>query len=218
MNQPTGEVCFISDGRLQPEHRAVFEEHVHLLRHAVGQRIGVIDVHLQQRAGNVELLARQGALVAVGAHLGEIVLHGQTEGSSAMPVELPMVTMRAAEFDELLELRHGLVFGDASGPAAVLLGNGSRGRASAASTAATASAETAAAANGAADEDQHVELALQVAGVERRRDRPLERHLILLEQPPRPAGRHACRRTDRRGRCGSASASGHRPRAPCASA
>src|SRR6266545_1766432 len=42
---------------LQPEHRAVVEEHVDLLRHPVSQRVRVVDAHLQERAGDVQFIA-----------------------------------------------------------------------------------------------------------------------------------------------------------------
>ena len=75
-------------------------------------------------------------------------------------------------------------------PAAILLGNRFRiWRA-----AATAAAASASAAAGrrirAVGEHQHVELALQIARVERLRIHHLERKFVLLEQPARPAGRH----------------------------
>ena len=44
--------------------------------------------------------------------------------------------------------------------------------------------------NRAVDEDQHVEPAREVAGVERLRKHDLERELELLEEPSRPPGRH----------------------------
>jgi len=91
----------------------------------------------------------------------------------------------AAGFRELPELRHRALDRDASEMGAKFLRHFVRGRL--ASAAASASTEAPAAAiglgNAAVGEEQHVELRLEVAGVERRREDALEVELELLEQP-----------------------------------
>ena len=135
-----------------------------------------------------------------------------------MLVELPMVTMEPPDSTNLLELRDGLLVGDPAQPAAVFLGS-VLGRRSAATPPPPPPpprppVPASRRADGAVGEHQHVELALQVAGIERGRIDHLEGKLVLLEQPARPARRHACRRTGRTGRCGPASASAPRRREP----
>src|SRR6185437_8365197 len=55
--------------RLQPEDGVVVIKDVELFRHAVGKGVGVVDVHLQERAGDVELLAHERMLFFIRAHL-----------------------------------------------------------------------------------------------------------------------------------------------------
>ena len=102
-----------------------------------------------------------------------------------------MVTSDAARFHELLELRYGLLLGDAAQPAAVFFGDVPGVGAAAPAAAAAASAESRRRrAERAVDKAPARRTALQVARIERRGIDHLERELILLEEPARPAGRH----------------------------
>lgn len=47
------------------ERLALVEEHVHLRRHAIGERLARIDARLDQRAGNIKILVRQGGDAAI---------------------------------------------------------------------------------------------------------------------------------------------------------
>ena len=59
--------------------RAVVEEHVHRIRHALRDRRGGVDRDAQDRAGHVELLRRQRPGGPVRGALDEVVLHRQLE-------------------------------------------------------------------------------------------------------------------------------------------
>src|ERR1035437_9081760 len=140
-------------GGLHAEYRAVVVEHVHLAAHAIGQRIGVVEVGLEQRTRDVKLLAWQGAIFAVGTFFDEVIFHRDAEdfgdaGGSADGHDA------AAALDELLELGHGLVVGDTAQHALVLGRDGGRiGRTETAATAAATAATRGAAPDGAVGED-----------------------------------------------------------------
>src|SRR5580700_6933019 len=53
--------------RSEPEHGARIEHDVHLLGHAITERLRVVDLRVNQRTRDVEFLARQRTVLPVGA-------------------------------------------------------------------------------------------------------------------------------------------------------
>ena len=166
--EPCDRRCVFQRGvGFEAKRRTVVEHHVRGLGHSVCERIFIVDRHLEQRTGNVKFFLRQRARAAVRRFLGEITLHRNAErlghaGGAADGDD------RAAGFDEFFQLRE-LFF-------RATLRRATRGtRRELPSGFALARRRVRRAAGvfcesrRAVRENEHVELAAQIAGIERLR-------------------------------------------------
>ena len=193
--EPGNRVCALESGvRRQAKSGVVVVEDIELPRHAVSDRQGVIDAGLEDRPRHVKLRGGEPLGVAVRAQLGECAGDRQPK-RGAEACRTADGQQRSAVFDKAAKRRRGsregnvadLVFEfnrHASLPTSTsATATASAGRIRPATTAAAISAALAAGKT-AAGEDQYIELALEVAGIQSGRvDALIGRREGLFEQP-----------------------------------
>src|SRR5215831_3414204 len=161
--EPSDRVGLLDGGRgLHAEYRAIVIEHIHRGRHAVCQRVRVIDLRAQKGARNVEFLAGQLPVSAVRTFFYQMVLHGQAEylGDAGRAAD---GYNAAAALHELFEGGHRLLIRNPSQPIAIFGRDALRVRRPSEAAAPAAASTRPATPNRAVCEDDHVILALEIA-------------------------------------------------------